>query len=100
MAFLEAFLRYAQGKRIFLNELHEAFDKHPDFKVRSKERIDDAMDRVVRRAQDAGAIRTDVNGAELMQLVSPLCISTTLSEEQSHRLLGMILDGLRHPSSP
>ena len=98
VAFIEAFGRYAQGKRTFLNELHEAFDKHPELKLRSKERIDDAMDRVVRRAQDAGAIRTDVNGAELMQLVSPLCINATLSEDQSHRLLGMILDGLRHPS--
>jgi AcrR family transcriptional regulator len=98
VAFLEAFARYAQGKRTFLNELHDAFDKHPDLKLRSKERIDDAMDRVVRRAQDAGVIRTDVNGAELMQLVSPMCINATLSEDQSHRLLGMILDGLRHPS--
>ena len=98
VAFLEAFARYAQGKRTFLNELHEAFEKHPDLRLHSKERIDDAMDRIVRRAQDAGAIRTDVNGAELMQLVSPLCINATLSEDQSHRLLGMILDGLRHPS--
>ena len=98
VAFLEAFVRYAQGKRIFLNELHEAFDKHPDLKLRSMERINDAMNSVVRRAQDAGAIRTDVNGAELMQLISPICINAALSEEQSHRLLGMILDGLRHPS--
>jgi len=98
VAFLEAFARYAQGKRTFLNELHEAFEKHPDLRLHSKERIDDAMDRIVRRAQDAGAIRTDVNGAELMQLVSPLCINATLSEDQNHRLLGMILDGLRHPS--
>jgi AcrR family transcriptional regulator len=98
VAFLEAFARYAQGKRTFLNELHEAFDKHPDLKLRSKERIDDAMDRIVRRAQDAGAIRTDVNGAELMQLISPMCVNATLSEDQSSRLLNMILDGLRHPS--
>ena len=84
----------------FLNELHEAFDKHPDLKLRSKERIDDAMERIIRRAQDAGVIRTDVNGAELMQLVSPMCVNATLSEDQSNRLLNMILDGLRHPSSP
>ena len=96
--FLEAFARYAQGKRTFLNELHEAFDKHPELKLRSKERIDDAMDRVIRRAQDAGVIRSDVNGAELMQLVSPMCVNATLSEDQSSRLLNMILDGLRHPS--
>ena len=98
VAFLEAFVRYAQGKRTFLNELHEAFEKHPDLRLHSKERIDDAMDRIIRHAQDAGAIRTDVNGAELMQLVSPLCINATLSEDQSNRLLNMILDGLRHPS--
>ena len=30
VAFLEAFVRYAQGKRTFLNELREAFDKNPD----------------------------------------------------------------------
>ncbi len=33
-----------------------------------------------------------------MQLISPMCINAALSEEQSHRLLNMILDGLRHPS--
>ena len=98
VAFLEAFVRYAQGKRTFLNELHEAFDKHPDLRLRSRERIDDAMDRSSAARQDAGAIRTDVNGAELMQLVGPMCINATLSEDQSDRLLDMILDGLRHPS--
>ena len=98
VAFLQAFARYAQGKRTFLSELHEAFDKHPDLKLRSKERIDDAMDRIIRRAQDAGVIRTDVNGAELMQLVSPMCVNATLSKDQNNRLLNMILDGLRHPS--
>src|SRR5271163_2451191 len=30
VTFLQAFVRYAQGKRTFLNELHEAFDKNPD----------------------------------------------------------------------
>ena len=98
VAFLEAFARYAKGKRTFLNELHDAFDKHPDLKLRSKERIDDAMDRIIRRAQEAGVLRTDVNGAELMQLISPMCVNATLSEDQSSRLLNMILDGLRHPS--
>ena len=33
VAFLEAFVRYAQGKRTFLNELREAFDKNPDLRV-------------------------------------------------------------------
>ena len=54
VAFLEAFVRYAQGKRTFLNELHEAFEKHPDLRLHSKERIDDAMDRIIRRARRRG----------------------------------------------
>jgi AcrR family transcriptional regulator len=94
---LEAFVRYAQGKRTFLNELHEAFDKSPDLRVRSRERVDQAMELVLGRAQRAGVVRTDIDGADLMQLIGPMCTNATLSEEQSRRLLGMILDGLRLP---
>ncbi len=91
---LNAFVRYAQGKRTFLNELREAFEKNPDFKLASRERIDRAAELVLRRAQDAGVVRTDIDGADLMQLMGPMCTSATLSEDQSHRLLAMVLDGL------
>ncbi|MGH9103138.1 MAG: TetR/AcrR family transcriptional regulator [Acidimicrobiales bacterium] len=97
-AFLRAFIRYARGKRTFLNELREAFDKSPDLRLRSRQRIDYAMGLVLDRAQQAGAVRTDVDGADLMQLVGPMCTSATLSEDQGDRLLAMILDGLRPPS--
>jgi AcrR family transcriptional regulator len=98
VAFLEAFVRYAQGKRTFLNELHEAFEKNPELKSRSRERIDGAMQLVAGRAQREGAIRSDVDGRDLMQLVGPMCTNATLSEEQSARLLAVILDGLRQSS--
>lgn len=95
VAFLEAFVRYAQGKRTFLNELREAFDKSPDLKLDMMERVRDAMQLVIGRAQDAGVVRADVNGPDLMQLVGPMCTNSTLSEDQSKRLLAMILDGLQ-----
>jgi AcrR family transcriptional regulator len=95
VAFLEAFVRYAQGKRTFLNELHEAFDKDPDLRVQMRDRVEGAMELVMRRAQDAGVVRSDVGGADLSQLVGPMCTNPTLTEDQSMRLLGMILDGLR-----
>lgn len=95
VAFLEAFVRYAQGKRTFLNELHEAFDKSPDLKLDMMDRVRQAMELVIGRARQAGVIRTDVNGSDLMQLVGPMCTNATLTEDQSMRLLGMILDGLR-----
>jgi AcrR family transcriptional regulator len=98
VTWLNAFVRYAQGKRTFLNELREAFDKNPQLRVASRERVDRAADLVLRRAQDAGVVRTDIDGADLMQLMGPMCTNATLSEDQSHRLLAMILDGLHQPA--
>jgi hypothetical protein len=40
-------------------------------------------------------LRTDVTGADLMQLVAPLCTNAAVSEEQGTRLLAVIIDGLR-----
>jgi AcrR family transcriptional regulator len=94
VAFLEAFVRYAQGKRTFLNELHEAFEKNPNLRSQCRERIDYAMSLVFNRAQNAGVVRTDVDGSDVMQLVGPMCASATLSADQCTRLLATILDGL------
>jgi AcrR family transcriptional regulator len=97
VAWLEAFLRYGQVKRTFLNELHEAFDKNPQLKVASRERINQAVGTVLGRAQEAGVARTDLDGSDLMQILGPMCTSATLTEPQGQRLLAMILDGLRSP---
>ena len=95
VAWLEAFVRYASTKRTFLSELHEAFEENPQLRLISRERIEGAIDLVLRRAQDAGVVRTDVDGSDLMQLLGSMCMSVTLTQDQSQRLLGMIQDGLR-----
>ena len=46
-----------------------------------------------------GLARSDIDGGDLMQLVSPMCMNTTLTAEQGERLLAMVLDGLRTPRS-
>ena len=97
---LRAYVDYARAKRTFLNELHEAFEKNPDLKSISRERIADACDRVLTRAQEAGVARTDIDGADLMQLVSQMCTSPTLTPDQGERLLAVILDGLRPSGRP
>jgi AcrR family transcriptional regulator len=94
-AWLRAYVDYGRSKRTFLNELHEAFEKNPDLKPASRDRIWDACERVLRRAQDAGTARRDIDGADLMQLVSPMCMNSTLTADQGDRLLAMVLDGLR-----
>jgi AcrR family transcriptional regulator len=96
-AWLEAFVRYAIGKRRFLNELHEAFEKNPELRIVSRERIEQALSIVLTSAQAAGMVRTDLDGPDLMQLLGSMCMSATLTPEQSARLLTMIEDGLRPP---
>ncbi len=98
VAWLEAFVRYASGKRRFLSELHEAFEKNPELRVVSRERIEGALSIVLARAQEAGEVRTDLDGMDLMQLLGSMCMSATLTTEQSARLLLMIEDGLRPPT--
>ncbi len=98
VAWLEAFVLYASGKRRFLNELHEAFEKNPDLRVASRERIEGALGVVLSRAQKAGVVRGDIDGPDLMQLLGSMCMSATLTPGQSTRLLAMIEDGLRPPA--
>ena len=98
-AWLHAYVDYGRSKRTFLNELHEAFEKNPDLKPASRDRIWAACNQVLARAQDAGLARSDIDGQDLMQLVSPMCMNSTLSAEQGERLLAMVLDGLRPPAT-
>ncbi len=95
VAWLRSFVRYASSKRTFLSELHEAFEKNPELRVESRERIEAAVDLVLVPAQQAGVVRTDLDGADLMQLIGSMCMSATLTPEQSTRLLVVIEDGLR-----
>ena len=95
VTWLEAFVRYAMGKKRFMNELHEAFEKDPALRSASRERIEGALGLVLTRAQEAGVVRTDVDASDVMQLIGSMCMSATLTTDQSERLLVMIEDGLR-----
>jgi len=94
-AFFDAFVRYAQTKQALLGELQQSFEKHPDLRSRCREQIESSFDMVIERAKQAGAIRNDISGSDVMQLTAPVCTNSSISAEQSQRLIGMILDGLR-----
>lgn len=95
---LWAWLDYGRSKRTLLSELHEAFEKNPDLKLASRDRIWAAAGEVLRKAQEAGVARTDIDGPDLIQLIQPMCVNSSVSVEQSERLMRMVLDGLK-PSS-
>jgi AcrR family transcriptional regulator len=98
-AFFEAFQRYTKTKRVLLSELQQGFEKNPELRSRMRERIDSAFDLVVERAKAAGVVRDDVTGSDLTQLVSPICTNASIPDEQTHRLINMILDGLHVTAS-
>jgi AcrR family transcriptional regulator len=97
VAWLDGFVRYAQAKRTFLTELHEAFEKSPDLALSSREKIGGAAGTVLTRAQQAGVARSDIDQADLMQLVGGMCMARNASLAQNERLLALILDGIRPP---
>jgi AcrR family transcriptional regulator len=95
VSWLDAFLRYALGKRVFLTELREAFEKNPQLQLNSRERVEQSFTLVLEAAQRAGVARTDITGSDLMLLVGGMCTGPTLVKTQGERLLAMVLDGLR-----
>jgi AcrR family transcriptional regulator len=95
VAWLDRFVRYAQSKRNLLTELHEAFEKDPQLALSSRERLRRAVGLVLTRAQEAGVARADIGGADVMQLISGMCMARDATLEQNERLLQLILDGIR-----
>jgi len=95
VAWLDAFVLYAQSKRNFLTELHEAFEKDPELALTSSDRLRRAVGLVLARAQEAGLARADIDGTDLMQLVGGMCMARDASLERNERLLQLVLDGIR-----
>jgi AcrR family transcriptional regulator len=94
---LDSFLHYSLGKRVFLAELRESFEKNPELRLSSREKVEQSFTLVLDNAQRAGVARRDIDGSDLMLLVGGMCTGPTLVEAQGERLLAMVLDGLRAP---
>lgn len=92
---LRAFVAYAHTKRTFLTELHEAFEKNPSLALDSRRKIRAAANTVLSHAQATGQSRDDVDATDLVQLVAGMCLARDTDEQQSLRLLSVVLDGIR-----
>lgn len=67
----------------------------------------DRMTEIIVRAQDEGCVRTDIGPGEIMDLLARIVrevIPGDQSDEEMrevvHRMLRVVLDGLRYPTSP
>ena len=52
-------------------------------------------ERLLERAQQAGAVRDDLTPSDVMMLVHGVVVATERTPEQADRLLSLTLDGLR-----
>jgi AcrR family transcriptional regulator len=58
-------------------------------------RMRESIDRLLLHAQLAGAVRDDVTAQDVLRLVHGIVMATEQAPDDTDRLLGMMLDGLR-----
>ncbi|MDX2522837.1 helix-turn-helix domain containing protein [Streptomyces europaeiscabiei] len=83
--------------------IQSAFDKHhPDLEA-ARERLEEQVEGIMKRARDAGQLRSDVGVGDLMIAVSqlsrpPAGTQCAGADRFLHRHLQLFLDGLRAPA--
>jgi AcrR family transcriptional regulator len=94
----ERLLAYLATKRALASELMNYLDADAALFKRCRAELYDAGQPLLRRAQEAGVVRPDVEISQVMHMV--IGISKIPSEpEQISQILGIALDGLRYQPS-
>ncbi len=92
----ERFIGYVATKRALAHELLNYFDQDAElFKV-CRASLFAAGEPLLRRAQEAGAVRPDVEFSEVMQLVMGIAKIPAADPDRVGHLLRIALDGLRY----
>ncbi|OJU84042.1 MAG: hypothetical protein BGO11_02380 [Solirubrobacterales bacterium 70-9] len=86
---------FAATKRVLADEMFAYLDRGaPVFKTCSSA-IYDAAEPLLKRAQEAGEVRDDVDILDVTRMVSGIAALRTVERDQVERLVGIALDGLR-----
>jgi AcrR family transcriptional regulator len=95
----ERFIAYLATKRALAHELLNYMDVDaPLFQV-CRSSLYSAGDPLLKRAQEAGAVRPDVTFPEVMQMVMGIAKIPTNDAAQTERMIRVALDGLRYQPS-
>jgi AcrR family transcriptional regulator len=100
-AWLRALMTFSSTKQSLTSALLATIGKESDLLSACSKVLWDAADVLLKRAQQAGAVRADADARDLIRLVHAVNIATQRAPTdpgQSERLLGLILDGLRPQS--
>lgn len=91
---LGLFIEFAATKRAIFSELIDAIGKDSALITHSRGVLNDTVSELLAAAQEDGAARSDVTAADVLSLVGG-CSMMHLGKDQAHRVLAVILDGLR-----
>lgn len=99
---LEAFERWvrdyfvpAQEERGVASMLKEALLAAPEVFSQGKQQFSDAVDSLVRAAQDSGDVRPDVTGRDIARMAHGIAVSSRGAPDARERMLTVMFDGLR-----
>lgn len=97
----EGFMIAAAGSAARYRALAEEMAARGDLPARHglKEEFQDALDRLVRHAQEAGVLRADVTSADIKLILSGVAQAMVApgDDRSRERFLRVVLDGLRPP---
>jgi AcrR family transcriptional regulator len=92
---LHEFVGFAAAKRALAEELFAYVDRDSPVFKSCANAIYGAGEGLLKRAQDAGEVRTDVDISDVTKMVAGIAAIRGTDTEQIDRILGLALDGLR-----
>ena len=95
---VRAIAGYLITKRGLARALIDSLGKDSELISACSLRMRDTLDRLLAHAQQAGVLRPDVTAHDVLRLVHGIVMATETAPQDTDRLLGMMLDGLRAAS--
>jgi AcrR family transcriptional regulator len=95
---MQQFVGYVATKRGMATALKAVVGKDSELFAYTHGLIHVCIDNLLARAAESGAIRSDVEGGDLMRALSGICLVSDQEgwQEQARRLVALLLDGLRY----
>ena len=95
-AFMDRFVDYAAAKRGMKPMLMAVAESGSDVFADARDQIVGAVATLVDAGISAGAIRSDVDAEDVLRAMGIVWSLPAGQEEQARRVLGIVMDGLRH----
>jgi AcrR family transcriptional regulator len=96
----EGLIGYLAAKRALANELLNYLDEDAALFRECRGAVFTAGEPLLKRAQDAGVVRTDVNLSDVLQMLAGITRMPACDQHQLEHVVRIALDGLRYRPQP